>query len=62
MTKKKRGRRSLLPQDLMDKTIIIIDALRLKGSPVTTQIINTVSRGITEANDRSILIENGALN
>ena len=31
----------------------------LKGAPVTTQVNNSVARRIVEANDRSILIENG---
>ena len=59
MKSKKRGRPTLLPEELMDKTIKVIEALRLKGAPVTAQVINSVAKGIVEANDRSILIENG---
>ena len=44
---------------MMNKTIELIGALRLKGAPVSTQIVNSVAKGIIQANDRSILIENG---
>ena len=56
---KKRGRPYLLPDAMMNKTIELIGALRLKGAPVSTQIVNNVAKGIIQANDRSILIENG---
>ena len=56
---KKRGRSSLLPGDLMEKTISMVEALRLKGVPVTAAFINSVAKGVIAANDRSILIEGG---
>ena len=59
MTKKKQGRPTLLPEEIMTKTTNLVKALRLKGAPITSQVINSVARGIIEANDRSILIENG---
>ena len=59
MKKKKQGRPTLLPEEIMTKTIKLVKALRLKGAPITCQVINSVARGIVEANDRSILIENG---
>ena len=59
MQTKKRGHPTLLPEELMHKVIIIVEALRLKGAPVTTEAINSVARGFIVANDRSILLENG---
>ena len=59
LKKKKQGRPSLLPEEIMSKTINLVKALRLKGAPITSQVINSVAKGIIEANDRSILIENG---
>ena len=43
----------------MEKTIEIIKGLRLKGAPVSAAIINSVAKGIINANDRSLLVENG---
>ena len=43
----------------MKKTIDTISALRLRGAPVTSSIINTVAKGIVQANDRTLLVENG---
>ena len=43
----------------MDKVIEMVEALRLKGAPVTGEVINSVAKGIIVANDRSILLEHG---
>ena len=56
---KKRGRPSLLPEELMDKTIEIIKALRLKAAPVSYSIIAAVAKGVVIAHDRNMLAENG---
>ena len=56
---RKRGRPALLPDDLMTKTIETIEALRLKGAPVTAPVINAIAKGIVMANDRTILVEHG---
>ena len=48
-----------MPEDLMKKTITLVDALRLKGAPVTASVINSIAKGVVIANDRSILIEYG---
>ena len=50
---RKRGCPTLLPEELMQKTIETIQALRLKGAPVTAPVINAI------ANDRTILVEHG---
>ena len=57
--RKKTGRPSLLPEDLMKKTIGTVAGLRLKGTPVSVAVINSVAKGIVLANDSSLLIENG---
>ena len=57
--KKKTGRPSLLPEDLMKKTIDTVAGLRLKGAPVSASVINSAAKGIVLANNRSLLIENG---
>ena len=57
--KKKAGRPTLLCNDLMKKTIETVSALRLKGAPVSSSVINAVVKGIVLANDRSLLCENG---
>ena len=50
---KSRGRPTLLPETLMKKTIDTISALRLRGAPVTSSVINAVAKGIVQANDRT---------
>ena len=59
ITFRKRGRPALLPDDLMKKTIETIQALRLKGAPVTAAVINAIAKGIVMANERTILVEHG---
>ncbi len=56
---KKRGRPTLLPETLMNKTITTVKNLRLKGVPVSHSVINAVPRGIVIANDRTMLLEFG---
>ena len=56
---KKQGRPSLLPDKLMTKVISMVEALGLKGAPVTAKVINSVAKGFIITNDRSLLIENG---
>ena len=56
---KNRGRPTLLPEVIMKKTIDTVSALRLRGAPVTSSVINAVARGIVQANDRTLLVENG---
>ena len=59
ITFRKRGRPALLPDDLMKKTIEMIQALRLNGAPVTAAVINAIAKGIVIANDRALLVEHG---
>ena len=55
----KRGRPSLLPEEIMNKTIQLVKALRLKGAPISIPVITSIAKGIIEANDQTILVENG---
>ena len=55
----KRGRPSLHPEEIINKTIQLVKALRLKGAPISTTVITSIAKGIIEANDRTILVENG---
>ena len=61
---KSSGRPTLLPETLMKKKniyiyIYTISALRLRGAPITSSVINAVAKGIAQANDRTLLVENG---
>ena len=49
----------MLPDELMTKVIYMVEALPVKGAPVTAEVINSVAKGFIIANDRSLLIENG---
>ena len=57
MKKKKARTTDFTARRNNDKNLI--KALRMRGAPITSQVITSVARGIIEANDRSILIENG---
>ena len=56
---RKRGRPTLLPEELMQKTIETIQTLRLKGAPVSATVVSAIAKGIVMANDRTILVEHG---
>ena len=56
---RKHGRSTLLPEELMQKTIETIQALQLNGAPVTATVINAIAKGIVTANDCTILVEHG---
>ena len=44
----------------MSKTIKTIKALRLRGAPVSENVINAIAKGIVVVtNDRCLLVENG---
>ena len=56
---KKRGRPSLLHDELMKKSIDIIKAVRLKAAPVSYAVRSAVARVVMMAHDRNLLVENG---
>ena len=49
----------LLPENLMKITIETVQSLRLKGVSISPSIINASAKGILNANDRTLLVENG---
>ena len=59
IVKKKTGRPTLLPAELMQKLVDLVSALRLKRAPVSSSVICSIARGVNLANDTSLLLENG---
>ena len=59
MEVKRRGRPTLLPADVMAKTISMVKCLRVKGAPVSSSVITAIARGMIKACDSSLLAENG---
>ena len=59
IVKKKTGRPTLLPAELMQKVVDLVSALRLKQAPVSSSVICSIARGVNLANDTSLLLENG---
>ena len=57
---KKRGRPTLLPEEIMKKAIQTAKALRLKGAPISYNAINAIAKGIVVANGRTMLVEHEA--
>ena len=49
----------MLPDEIMEKTIEVVEALRINGAPVSGSVVTSVATGIINATDRSILVENG---
>ena len=43
----------------MKKTIQTIKSLRLKGTPISYNIINAIAKRIVVTNDRTMLVEHG---
>ena len=59
IVKKKTGRPTWLPENLMKKVIVTFTNFRLRGTPVSAAVIRAVAKGAIIANDRSLLLENG---
>lgn len=55
---KKCGCPSLLPDELMIKTVDIITALMLKAASISYSVMAAVARGVVLSHDRN-LVENG---
>ena len=49
---RKHGRTKLLPKDIMAKTIQTVKALRLKGAPVSSAVINAIAKGVMKYLER----------
>ena len=59
IVKKKKGRPTLLPAELMQKLVDLVSALYLKRTPILSSVICSAARGVILANDRLLLLENG---
>ena len=57
--KRKRGRPTLLPEEIDQKVMIMIKKMRESGAVINYSIITAVATGIVIANDRTLLKENG---
>ena len=56
---RKRGLSKLLLQNIMAKTIQTVKALRVKGAPVSSAVINAIAKGVVMAEDQYFLTEYG---
>ena len=57
--KRKRGRPTLLPEEIDQKVMIITKKVRQSGAVINYSIITAVATGIIITNDRTLLKENG---
>ena len=57
--RKKRGRPTLLPEEIDHKVIIMIKKMRESGSVINYNIMRAIATGIIVTNDRTLLKENG---
>lgn len=57
--KKKRGRPTLLPEELDLKVMSMIKSMRESGAVINYSIMEAVALGIITANDRTLLAANG---
>ena len=57
--KKKRGRQTLLPEELGSKVLTMIKSMRTSGAVINYNIMKAIALGIVKANDRTLLVENG---
>ena len=57
--KRKRGRPTLISEEIDQKVMIMIKKMRESGAVINYSIIMTVATGIIIANDRTLLKENG---
>lgn len=56
---KKRGRITLLPQDIDTKVMEMASSMRMSGAVVNYNILIAIAKGIITANDRTLLSEHG---
>ena len=56
---KKRVRPSLLPDEIMTKTVDIIKTSRLKAAPISYLVMVMFARGSVLLHGRNVLVENG---
>ena len=59
MKSRKRRRSKLLAEDITAKTIQTVKALRLKGAPASSAVINAIAKGGVMAEGRYLLTKYG---
>ena len=59
LPKKRRGAKTLAPEEIDKKIIAMIQSMRASGTAVDFNMTISIARGITLANDRTLLKENG---
>ena len=59
LSQKKRGRKTLLPDEIDQQLQAYTESLRNSGGTVTTSICLPVGLGIVNATDKQLLSENG---
>ena len=56
---KKRGKRTLLPEEIDKKVMDMASSMRLAGAVVNYNVLIAIAKGIVTANDRTLLAEYG---
>eukprot|EP00794_Sanderia_malayensis_P004503 gene4503-5100_t len=59
LPKKRRGAKTLAPEEIDKKVLAMIQSMRASGTAVDFNMTVSIARGITLANDRTLLKENG---
>ena len=59
LPQKKRGRSTLLPEEIDAKVIEMATSMRISGAVVNYNVLIAIARGLIIANDRTLLVENG---
>ena len=59
LPEKKRGRTTLLPEEIDAKVIEMAKTMRISGAVVNYNVLMAIARGLIIANDRTLLVENG---
>ena len=62
LPQKKRGRPTLLPEEIDEKVMDMASSMRLSGAVVNYNVLIAIAKGIITANDRTLLTENGGTN
>ena len=59
LPKKQRGAKKLLPEEIDEKVINMIESMRASGTGVTWEMTIAIAKGLVNAFDRTLLKENG---
>ena len=59
LSQKKRGRSTLLPEEVGAKVMEMTSSMRLSGAVVNNNVLIAIAKGLVIANDRTLLAEFG---